>query len=171
MITPKDESLQMCLQKTGLRALPKALSQGENKIWINAIVLVRKIGIENYCLATNNGFGLPQITQDFGPCIAITQIVSIHPIECVSGKFVPDLRSKQQIITFLVKNGHNEAVITELLNKDGKTPEQIKEDKAIVQGYINRAAVSLAKQELAERERCRNIREYAEKVKSGEKTD
>lgn len=162
----KTHTLGECLSKTGLRDLPKALAEGENKIWINAIVLVNKGGIEEYCLANNDGLGKPSIIQDFGVCRAISRIISIHPIECVSGKYMPDLRSNKAIITFLGKNGHNENAIANLLDKDGKTDAQIEADKSIVRTYINQAAIKIARKEMAERERCRAIRTFAENARA-----
>lgn len=162
----KESTLGECLSATGLRNLPKALAEGENKIWINAIVLVDKCGIEEYCLANNNGLGVPSISRDFGVCRSISRILSIHPIESVSGKYMPDLRSNKAIIAFLGKNGHNENAIANLLDKEGKTENQIESDKSIVRTYINQAAIKIARKEMAERERCANIRAYAENAKA-----
>lgn len=168
-MSPKEMTLGECLSQCGLRTLPKALVQGDNRIWINAIVLVSKGGLEEYCLANNNGMGTPSITRDFGTCRAISNIISIHPIECVSGKFTPDLRSDKAIITFLGKNGYDENTIVEMLSRENKTLDQIREDRAIVKTYINQVAIKLAKKTLAEEERCREIREYANRVRNERK--
>lgn len=166
-LTSKDVTLQSALQDFGIRELPKEWKPESNVVFLNGIALVRKVGgIQEYCRFVNNGFGLPAITKDYGTCAAIVSIDAIYPVEYVEKKFVPDLRSNKAIIAFLSKNGHNENVISQLLSKDGKSPEQIEKDKAIVKDYINQASIAIAKKEYAERERCANIRKYAENAKA-----
>lgn len=166
-MTPKEETLQLALQKSGLRALPKALSANDNKIWLNAIVLVQKMGIENYCMAVNDGNGNPSITQDFGQCIAISKILSIHPIEVLDRKYTPDLRSDKQIVEFLSKNGHNPDTITAMLDKTKHaTPEDAKAARDKVKQYINQAAIKIARRQIAEKDRVNAIKEFATNAKS-----
>lgn len=169
-MTPKEETLQLALQKTGLRALPKALTPNDSRVWITAIVLCRKGSFETYALANNDGSGKPSITHDLGPCITISQILSVHPVEVLDKRFTPDLRSNDAIIKFLSKNGYDESLIASLLSKDDKTLEQAKEDKGIVKSYINNVAIILAKKTLAEEERCKGIKEYANRIQHGTKS-
>lgn len=161
----KSSTLCECLSKTGIRALPPAIGNNDKRIWVNAIVLVRKMGIESYCLATNTGDGVPNITHDFGPCIAISEIVSVHPIEILDGKYTPDLRSDKAIQTFLVKANYPEAEIAGLLSKENKTAEAVKADRDKVKRYINQVAINLARKEIAERKRCAEIKAFAQKSK------
>lgn len=159
MISVKEETLQLALQKTGLRELPKALLSDSQTVWVTAIVRVRKLtGIENYCLASNDGDGNVKITKDFGPAMVIKEILSIHPIETLDKRFKPDLRSDKAIIAFLVKNGYDEALITSMLDKKSHdTPESAKADRITVQTYVNKVAIGLSQRMLAEEKRCKNI--------------
>lgn len=167
-MSPKEETLQLALQKTGLRALPKAISANDTRVWINAIVLVQKMGMETYCLAQNNGDGKPSITQDFGPCYAISEILSIHPIEVIDRRFTPNLRSDKAIVAFLSKNGYDEALITAMLDKSAhNTPEEAKADREKVKQFVMQVAIKIAQKTIVEEERCREIKEYAKRVKDG----
>lgn len=164
-MTPKEETLQLALQKTGLRTLPKALTPNDSRVWITGIVLCRKGGFETYALANNDGYGKPSITQDFGPCITISSVLSIHPIDVLDKRLTPDLRSDKAVITFLSKNGYDEAQITAMLDKSAHaTPEEAKADREKVKGFVNQVAIILAKKTLAEEERCKGIKEYANRI-------
>lgn len=170
-LTEYDITKEEALRAAGLRKLPdRAVTPTYNKVWIKGIALVTKLGgIKSFCLCENNGLGVCEIKRDFGSCNAIISIDTIYPYQEVEARFKPDLRSNKAIIAFLGKNGHNEVSIESLLNKEGKTPEQIKEDKAIVEKYINQVAVKLAKKTLAEEERCKALRNYKPKDKDNER--
>lgn len=163
MITPKEETLQLALQDYGLRALPKAYNRDSGTVWITGIALVTKVlGQQEYVKCTNNGLGVPVITRDYGAVASIISVDAIYPVDCVDKRFTPDLRSDKAIITFLSKNGHQPSVIESLLSKEGKTPEQIKTDRATTRQYINQAAIKIAKKTLAEEARIAEMHKYAE---------
>lgn len=167
-ITVKQETLQRALQLTGLSELPKPLTQSNNATWIRAIVLVTKLGgIQSYCLADNNGFGLPAIKHDLGPSKCIVSIDAIYPYEKLDKRFTPDLRSDKQIVEFLSRNGHNAASIEALLSKEGKSQDDITADRAIVKSYIYNAGIQLAKKTLDEEQRCAEIKQYTKRIKNG----
>lgn len=158
MISIKQETLQRALEKTGLRELPKtAIDNGT--IWITAIVMVEKTGgIQSYCLASNDGEGGIAITNDFGPSLAIVRILAVYPVEKLDKRFRPDLRSDKQIIAFLVKNGYDEATIAKMLDKTShNSTETLNADRQKVRAMVNKVAIKLSRQTLAEDERCRNI--------------
>ena len=159
MITVKQETLQYALEKTGLRELPKPISPDSGIIWITAIVMVEKAGgVQSYCLASNDGEGGVSITHDFGPSLAIMKILSVHPVETLEKRFRPDIRSNRQTIDFLAKNGYNADTIAQMLDKASHdTPESLAADRAKVRDMVNKVALKLSKQTLAEEERCRNI--------------
>ena len=158
----KDMTLGECLSKLGIRSLPKPIADGDNKIWIRAVVLVSKGGLEEYCIAANDGDGNPTITQDFGTCRAISRIISVHPVECFSGyDIIPPLKSDKAILTYLCKNAYGHDEIEGLLSKENKTEEQIKKDRATVNKYIMALAMRNAKAKLAERDRVNTIKNYA----------
>lgn len=155
-------TLTQCLSKFGLKGLPPALTKGNDSLWINAIVCVRKFGGIEYCIANNDGYGKPIIVMDFGNAMAINEILSVHPIESVSGKFTPDLRSDKQIVQFLAKNGYDAKMIAGMLDKSAhEKPEDAKKDRDKVKQYINIVVLKIARKELSERERVAAIKKYA----------
>lgn len=157
MITIKDRTLQECLGKTGLRELPKPLQEG--KVWIDGIALVTRInGIESYVLVQNDGEGNPNVIRDFGPCVMINKIETIYPLNVVDKRFLPDLRSNKAMIDFMVRFGYDKEKAVSLLDKDGKTDDEIAADRATVKNSIFKIAIKLAKENLAEEERCRNLK-------------
>ena len=163
----KTSTLGECLSATGLRSLPEPLKDGEKKIWIEAIVLVSKGGLEEYCLATNNGLGIPSISRDFGACRAISRIISVHPIEQFDGKnIIPTFKDDNAILIYLTKNAYPVAVIENLLKTDGKTEQEIKTDREIINKYVVDLAMRNAKANLSEEKRVKWIREFAENSKA-----
>lgn len=156
MITIKDKTLQECLEKTGLRELPKPLQEG--KVWIDGIALVTRInGIESYVLVQNDGEGNPNVVRDFGPCVMIKKIETIYPLNVLDKRSLPDLRSNKAMLDFLVRFGHDKEKAVALLNKDEKTEDEIAADRAAVKNSIFKIAIKLAKDNFAEEERCRNL--------------
>ena len=169
MIGIKEETLQMALQKTGLRELPKALKPSDMQTFLSAIVLTKRInGIESYAYAENDGDGGINIKEDFGPCVRIQSIESIHPVKTIDRKILPDLRSDKQIVEYLCKSRYDKNEIEGLLSKDGKTIEQIKEDRAIIKGYISKQAIDFAKRKDAEESRVNEMKSYKSRVDNGE---
>lgn len=170
-INIKDETLQLALKEAGIISLPRGMSSASDKIWISAIVLTKRInGQESYAYALNDGSGKPVIKADFGPYLAISQILSIHPVESVEKRFQPDLRSDKQIVTFLSKNGYNPVEIEALLDKKTHdTPESIRSDRAKVKSYVTKVAITLAKQTLMEEKRVKDIKNYNSRIQLDER--
>ena len=164
MISVKEETLQQALQVAGLRGLPKATTANSKDIWLKGIALVSKFrGVQNYCIVENVQ-NKPKIIQDFGPSLYIISIDAIYPYEVLDKKSVPDMRSPEEIVKYLVSNGHNANVIKELLSKDNKTPEQVKADKDIIKDYITQAAIKNAKLMSKEIARCNELRNYKDRI-------
>lgn len=134
------------LKAIGWPDLPNPIDANYKKRWIKAIVKVRKYnGSESYCIAVNDGNGKPHIIKDFGPTSIISNVISIHPYEETSKKLIPWFRTDRQIVSYLTKSDYDASEITALLSKDGKTPEQIKRDRDIVNGYIEQVAIEQAR--------------------------
>lgn len=168
-LSDKAITLQECLAATGQRDLPKKIGANYNKVWIKAICLVRKAGgFEEYCLCDNDGNNKPSIKRDFGRSAAIQEILGIFPYQELEGRFTPDLRSDKAILSFLVKNGYKEEEISTLLEKEGKDPEQVKKDRATVKTFVNNIALKLAKNTLAEEQRCKDLKNYKKRIDNGE---
>lgn len=165
MITQKEESLQTALQKCGLRELPKAIKLEDTRMCMSAIMLTKRVnGTEAYVYAENDGNGNLSIVADYGPCVAIYSIESIHPVKMLDKKIMPDLRSDKQIIEYLCKSAYDRSEIEPLLSKEGKTAEQIKADRETVRQYIGKVAVGFAKRQQAEAERVDEIKNYKSRI-------
>lgn len=161
-MTQKELTLTECLSATGLRALPKPIAEGENKIWLSGIALVSKGGLEEYCLVTSDIDGKPSVSRDFGACRAISRIISVHPIECFSGfDVIPPLKNDKSIVTYLCKSRHDPAKIEALLSTEGKSEEQIRSDRAVIDKLIKELAFKNAKAKQAERVRVNNMKNYS----------
>ena len=164
-------TLGECLNKCGLRSLPDALTNSEQARWINAIVLVSKGGVEEYCIAKNDGNGKPSITHDFGVCRAITFIKNIYPIERLSDNdIIPRFKNDAEIVQYLCKSKYDRSEIELLLSVDGKSPEQIEADRSEINRRINDLALGAQKRKIAERKRVNEIKEFAESNQSQKKT-
>lgn len=156
-----------CLQKTGLRELPEALTYDENDkyTFLSAIVLtVRMNGMEAYCVAENDGTGL-SIRHDFGPCIAIREITRIFPIQRLDRSIVPDLKNDAEIRQYLCKNLYSTQEIDALLAYDGKSKEQIKADREKIFQYIIKASVDFSNRQKREVERVAEVKSYKSRIK------
>lgn len=157
----KSYTLGECLSATGLRALPKPIAEGENKIWLSGIALVSKGGFEEYCLVTSDIEGRPSVSKDFGECRAINRFIAIYPVECYSGfDIIPPLKTDKSIVTYLCKSRHDPAEIEALLSTEGKSEEQIRKDRAVIDKYIKELAFRNAKAKQAERERVNKMKYY-----------
>ena len=162
-MTPQEETLQLALQETGLRALPSKITSGYNKTWLRAIALVTKIGgRKEYCLCDNDGNGRPIIKRDFGACAAIVSIDDLFPYEETEKADIPVLKTDKQIITYLCKSKYDKAEIEALLSTEGKTKEQIAADRATIDGYIKDLAVGYQKRKSDEVRRVRNLKNKKE---------
>lgn len=164
-------TLQAALQVTGIVGLPKAIDADYKGTWIKAICLVTKVtGRQNYVLADNDGNGNAVIKRDFGSSATIARIDSIHPYEELDERFTPNLRGDEAKATFLAKKGYDAEEIANLQSTEGKSKEQIKADKETVKSYIDRVAVGMAKETLAEEARCQEIIEKSKRRRNGKQS-
>ena len=163
----KDESLYQCLQKTGLRELPDAVTQQDNDkyTYLTAIVLtVRTNGMEAYCVAENDGAGL-SVKHDYGPCAAIREIKAVYPVRKLDRSVVPDLRNDAEIKQYLCKSLYSTQEIDALLSTDGKSPEQIKSDRDKIFQYVVKASVDFSNRKKQETERVAEVKSYKSRIK------
>lgn len=176
MISQKEESLQACLQKVGLRVLPPALEKGSNDSFLTAIVLTKRMnGTEAYCYAENDGDNKPSIKIDYGPSVSIASIEAVYPVQRIDSRVVPHLRNDEEIVQYLCKNRYDTADIEKLLDNAGKTSDMIEKDRATVRSYILKTAIEFKKLNAKEEERVEEIKNYSKRIKNGkskkEKTD
>lgn len=168
MISQKEESLQQCLQKVGLRELPPALEKGSTDSFLTAIVLTKRMnGTEAYCYAENDGDNKPTIKIDYGSSIGIVEIVSVHPVQRIDSRVVPHFRNDEEIVQYLCKNRYDKADIENLLDNTGKTSYMIEKDRATVRSYILKTAIEFQKLNAKEEERVEEIKNYSKRIKNG----
>ena len=118
--------------------MPAELEEGRTD-WVKALVLVRKYnGRENYALAINEGGAMPSVVKDFGSSCGIQSVLRIYPYAFLSEKYRPNLRNKDEIVTYLVGHGEDEEAIRQLLSSTTKTGK----DKAKVKALVNKYAMA-----------------------------
>lgn len=167
-MTDKDESLQLALQKVGLRSLPKEYD-GRGEVWIKAIALTERAnGTQSYVLVENDGNGEPIVKRDLGKAVRIIGISAIYPYETMGKIQKPNLPFDSDTVIFLTKHGYNKEEIETLLNNEGKSREKVISDRAIVQKYIEEVSVRLATQKSNEIERQKEKnKSYKSRITNG----
>lgn len=157
-LTIKEISLQECLKKAGIPSLPTPFNPSDGTEWVRGIALVNKVGgISNYVLVTNTG-GKTAITRDFGPCRAVVSIVAVYPYDKLGRLDTPKLRSDDDTIEFLSKNGHDADEIKSMMETD----------RATVDKYVKDVALKLAKDKLAEKDRINEMKSYSSRIKTSD---
>lgn len=156
-MTPQDITMQECLSAVGLRSLPQKLDLNDDRTWLRAIALVTKVGgRKEFCLCENDGKGHPNVKRDFGVCASIVQVCAIFPYEFADNTIVPTFKDDNEIIHYLTKSKYDRAEIEALL-KAG--------DREEINRRINDLALSAQKSKIAEKKRCEEIKEFAQKAK------
>lgn len=170
-MTELEQTLSDALTYARVPELPEKLSE-KHETWTKAIVLVKKVNNRtNYALAHNNGSGTPIVVKDFGASCAIREILEVYPYSFTTRQYQPDLRSKDDILLYLVNHGEKKEDIEALLSKktrnnraksEAKIAEDNKTIKALVTQYTiadenalkaaRNAAVEAAYPEFAERD-------------------
>lgn len=139
-------SLTEALSEARISTLPPT-AKNTNKIWVKAIVKVRKCnGSTNYAIGVNNGAGYPIIVNDYGASARIARIEEIYPFLFMASRGIPDMRSKNDIIEYLGRAGYNRDDVVYLLStKDkcdiDKSPEQENADRKIVKQWVYETAI------------------------------
>lgn len=155
-LTEFDTTLQEALQDCGLRELPPKMSANDNRTWLRAIALVMKVGgRRSYVLCENDG-GRPSIKKDYGSCAAIVFTEGLFPYEFADKTIVPTFKDDSEIIHYLTKSKYDKAEIEALL-KAG--------DREEINRRINEVALSAQKSKIAEKKRCEEIKNFAQKAK------
>lgn len=147
MMTELELTLSEALSFAKVAEMPAELEEGRTD-WVKALVLVRKYnGRENYALAINEGGAMPSVVKDFGSSCGIQSVLRIYPYAFLAEKYRPNLRNKDEIVTYLVGHGEDEEAMRQLLSsttKAGKDKaEATKEkDKAKVKALVNKYAMA-----------------------------
>lgn len=142
----EEESMMRALMAARCGALPTEFVPEEDRLWLRAIVKVKKYdGSTSYCLAENYDNIKPHITVDYGTTAIIKAVVAIYPYEFV--RDMPMLSSKKAIVSYLVSNGYPEEDITQLAattKADGtpKTDAEKKLDNATLKKSVIRTVLT-----------------------------
>lgn len=98
----KEDSLTKALSFVGIPELPKAYREDSGVIWLEALVLVRKMNTtQSYCVAERSSEGKISYKKDFGTMSPILGLVSIHPYKILDKeRFLPykTVEQKRQAI-------------------------------------------------------------------------
>lgn len=146
-MTELEQTLSEALTFSRVPELPEELSD-KVESWTRAIALVKKINNRtNYAIAHNDGNGRPIIVKDFGPACAIKEVMHIYPYSFVTKQYQPNLKSKDDILDYLVTHGEDESAIQALLSKKtkngrAKSDAKIAEDNAIIKSLVARYTIS-----------------------------
>ena len=162
-LSEKDITLQECLQANRLMELPAEYDPSNGQL-LKGIALVRKHGSasEEYVVVAGDGKGGVRITRDFGRSAAITQIVKVYASDVLDNKRITRCKTNEDYINFLVKsNGYDEAEINELLEK---------RDYETLNNLVEEASLKIAERDEAERKRCQDIKDYADKKKKAKRS-
>lgn len=104
----KQSSLSEALSFAGLKELPARYDDkdvdagGRKKIWISAIVLLKKIdSTMSYGIASRRGDGFIRVERDFGRMSQSVGIVSVHPFQYLDTLRFMSYRSEESSIKAL----------------------------------------------------------------------
>lgn len=141
-----NNGLEEALRVAQIGDLPPEIDGNYKKHWLKAIVKIqRSNGNIGYCLAVNDGNGGANIIRDFNPTGIIVNILSVHPYEEATRNIIPRFANDAQVIKYLCKSDFNRSDVELLLATEGKTPEQIKADREVVNSYIMQVATKQAR--------------------------
>ena len=90
---------------------------------------------------------MPSVVKDFCSSCGIQSVLRIYPYAFLSEKYRPNLRNKDEIVTYLVGHGEDEEAIRQLLSSTTKTGKDKAEatrekDKAKVKALVNKYAMA-----------------------------
>lgn len=162
MLTEKDITLQECLQFHNLTELPAENNLEEGKQLLKGISLVRKQGgIESYVCTANDGNGGIKVVRDFGKSATIVEYLHHYAVAVLDSRYKPRLKSDEEYLKFLVPSGANETYVKELIEA---------KDYDALNILVEQASIRIAEQNEAEKKRCEEIKEFAEKAKTQKKS-
>lgn len=157
MLTEKDITLQECLQFHKLAELPDKFNPEDGKQLLKGISLVRKQGgIESYVCTANDGNGGIKVVRDFGKSATIVEYLQHYAVSVLDSRYKPKLKSDEEYLKFLVNSGANEPYVKELIEA---------KDYEALNFLVEQASLRIAERNEAEKKRCEEIKEFAEKAK------
>lgn len=112
----KDISLKKCLAHLHISDLPKQLKNENKSLWLEAIVLVKKLDYSHsYAIAKKDADGKITYISDFGNLSPIKALISIHPhVYLDMKKYMPyaDIEQKRMALAKFIGGDKkaNEAV-------------------------------------------------------------
>lgn len=157
MLTEKDITLQECLQFHKLSELPEEWDSNSSKQLLKGISLVRKQGgIESYVCTANDGNGGIKVVRDFGKAATIVEYLKHYAVALLDSHYKPRLKSDEEYLKFLINSGANEAYVKELIEA---------KDYDALNVLVEQASIRIAERNEAEKKRCEEIKEFADKAK------
>lgn len=114
-----EDSLYAMLKRAHVTELPDGIDP--NKVWAKAIVKVeRKTGQCDYALATHDFFsdGEVRIVKEMGDVGAFNKVLSIHPYMYLNEGWMPNVKTRQDIIRFVLSQSDFKESYLEGLSKE-----------------------------------------------------
>lgn len=146
-MTELEQTLSEALSFARVPELPEDVSKTTGT-WTKAIVLVKKANNrQNYAIAHNDGSGGARIVKDFGPTYKIVDVLGIFPYSFVSLQYQPNLKTKEDIVMYLVNHGEKEAEVRKLIsdihpNKKEKSAQRKMDDKAKLKALVMKYTIA-----------------------------
>lgn len=114
-----EDSLYAMLKRAHVTELPDGIDP--NKVWAKAIVKVeRKTGQCDYTLAIHDFFsdGEVRIVKEMGDVGAFNKVLSIHPYMYLNEGWMPNVKTRQDIIRFVLSQSDFKESYLEGLSKE-----------------------------------------------------
>lgn len=146
-MTELEQTLSEALSYARIPELPADVSEAVGT-WTKAIVLVKKTNNRlNYAVARNDGNGGVNIIKDFGAMCRVTEVLNIYPFSFISLQYQPNLKTKEDIINYLVSFGEDRDKIKKLLadthpNKIDKSAKRKEEDNAAIKALVMKYTIA-----------------------------
>lgn len=154
-----DITREEALKDLGLLKLPNVIKPEDYPKLVDGIALVTKAGgSRNYVRVSGDGEKGLTVTKDYGAAAVIVSIDYVYAKSTLDiKKFMPDMRSNDQIVEYLRQSGYQVKEVMSLLSRKDKSAEQVKADRETVNGYIREASIRFARMKMQEDERVRKM--------------
>lgn len=109
MVTKETASLTQMLLEAKIPTLPQ--ENDESKVWTLAIVkILRNTGVSDYVIAQHDYFSWNEINvkSEMANVGIPKQVLGIYPYDYLNSSDVPDVKDKQDIVTFLARVTHED---------------------------------------------------------------
>ena len=148
MVVTESEKRSMiaALNDCRLSELPEALGKDDNRIWARAIAKVKKCDTSvSYALVQYHYEDGYMIMKDEGNSSTIVKIEEIYPTVYLTDEDMPNVSTKQGIVTFLKNHGEDaeqiKALLSDKVGSAKKSEKVMNADKEKVKSLVIKYAI------------------------------